>query len=293
MDKLTGFGIGFEEAIELPDYKHEFMFKYLQVSPSYWLAHRIISLGEAIPKEGLPKDFEDVLNTYRKIGDVYQIEFYEWWLNAGKNVFGKDKKRPVWLGIDPSKPKEQLRKEFEKFLSKLDDSNVYTKDEKITFEVNKIRLNSLHHRFELVHERAWRYGKQHQKEPLWKLIRFCQYPSEKRKEIRINSRRKQSNVEVRSYLTMLASKNLKLALYTAENAARGKFPCQDPIDGLKEFDYERIAKLEVTYEPEIGKIKDFRNQNKNYMKYISPSQGHKRTRKKIPKYNIDEAMKKE
>jgi hypothetical protein len=92
---------------------------------------------------------------------------------------------------------------------------------------------------------------------------------------------------------MLASKNLKLALYTAENAARGKFPCQDPIDGLKEFDYERIAKLEVTYEPEIEKIKDFKNQNKNYMKYISPSHGHKRTRKKIHKFNIDEAMKKE
>jgi hypothetical protein len=92
---------------------------------------------------------------------------------------------------------------------------------------------------------------------------------------------------------MLASKNLKLALNTAENAARGKFPCQDPIDGLKEFDYERIAKLEVTYEPEIGKIKAFRNKNKDNKKYISPSQGHKRTRKKIPKFNIDEAMKKE
>lgn len=293
MDKLTGFGIGFEQVGELPNYKHEYMFNYLQISPSYWLAHRIISLGEAIPKEELPKDFEDVLSTYRKIGDVYQKEFYEWWLSGGKNVFGKEKNKPVWLGLDPSKPKDQLRKEFEKFLSKLDDNNIYTKDEKIIFEVNKIRLNSLHHRFELVHERAWRYGEHHQKEPLWKLIRFCQYPSEKRKEIRINSRKKQSNVEVRSYLTMLASKNLKLALYTAEHAARGKFPCQYPIDGVTEFDYERIVKLEVAYEPDFGKIKDFKNQNEDHMKYMSPSHSHKRTRKKIPKYNVDEAIKKE
>ncbi len=291
MGKLTGFGSGFEEVVDLPNYKHEYMFNYLRLSPSYWLAHRITSLGEVIPKEELPKDFEKVLNTYKKLGNVYQKEFYEWWLSGGKNAFAKEKKKQVWLGIDPSKSKDQLRKEFEKFLSKLNDGN--TKDEKITFEVNKIRLNSLHHRFELAHERAWRYGEFYQKEPLWKLIRFCQYPSEKRKEIRINYRRKQSNVEVRSYLTMLASKNLKLALNTAENAARGKFPCQDPIDGLKEFDYERIAKLEATYEPDFKKFEEFKNQNKDYMKYMSPSHGHKRTRKKIPKFNIDEAMKKE
>ncbi len=293
MDKLTGFGLGFEGVEELPDYKHEYMFNYLQLSPSYWLAHRIISLGEEIPNEELPNDFEAVLNTYKKIGNVYKKEFYEWWLNGGKNAFAKDKKKPIWLGIDPSKPKDQLRKEFEEFLSKLENNKTLIKDEKITFEINKIRLNSLHHRFDLVHERAWRYGDFHQKEPLWKLIRYSQYPSEKRKDIRINSRKKQSNVEVRSYLTMLASKNLKLALYTAEHAARGKFPCQAPIDTVAEFDYERIARLEVEYKPDFGKINEFKKQNKDYMKYMSPSHGHQRTRKKIPKFNIDEAMKKE
>lgn len=292
MDKLTGFGIGFEEVVDLPDYKHEYMFNYLQISPSYWLAHRIISLGEKIPVEELPKDFEDVLHTYRIIGDVYQKEFYEWWLSIGKTLFGRQKKKPVWLGIDTSKSKDQLRKEFEIFLSKID-NDIKTKDEKITFEVNKIRLSSLHHRFQLVHERAWRSGEHHQKEPLWKLIRFCQYPSEKRKEIRINSRKKQSNVEVRSYLTILASKNLKLALYTAEHAARGKFPCQDPIDSLAEFDYERIARLSSEYDPDYEKIRIFKSQNKDYIKYISPSHGQRRSRKKIPKFNIDEAIKTE
>lgn len=98
---------------------------------------------------------------------------------------------------------------------------------------------------------------------------------------------------MRSYLTILASKNLKLALYTAEHAARGKFPCQDPIDSLTEFDYERISRLSSEYDPDYEKIKIFKSQNKDYIKYISPSHGLRRSRKKIPMFNIDEAIKTE
>lgn len=291
MDKLTGFGGGFDEVVDLPNYKHEYMFYYLQLSPSYWLAHRRIALNEQISQDQLPKNFDQVLATYKKLGSVYQMEFFEWWLAGAYKAFGSAKKKQVWLGIDPNKSKDRLRKEFEEFLSKLDSKKA--KDEKIVFEVSKLRLSSLHDRQRLVHERAWRNGVYFPKEPLWKLIRYSQFPSEKRKEIRINSKKKQSNVELRSYLTMLASKNLKLALYIAENAARGVFPSQEPIQTGLDFDLDRIARLENEYDWDYEKIIQFRKQNKNHMKYMSPSLGHRKTRKKMPKYDASEALEKE
>ena len=157
-ENITGFGAAYEEAIDLPNYKHEYIFHYLQISPSYWLAHRTIALGETIPNEELPKDFEKVLDTYRQLGDVYLKDFYEWWLEGASNAFASQKKKQVWIGIDPSKSKDRLIKEFEVFLSKLE-TNKAKLDEGLTFEVNKIRLSSLEDRFNLVHERAWRNGK--------------------------------------------------------------------------------------------------------------------------------------
>lgn len=291
--KLNGFGAGYEAVVDLPNYKHEYIFNYLQISPSYWLAHRVVALGEVIPEVDLPKDFDEVMATYQKLGDVYGKEFYEWWLAGAYNAFTTEKKKLLWLGIDPTKTESQLRQDFEDFLSKLESKKQTSQQDKIVFEVNKIRLSSLKVKHDLVHERAWRAGKYWQKEPLWKLARWGQYPTEKRKDIRINTKRKSSNVEVRSYLTMLVSKSLKAALYLAENAARGKFPCQDPLTTALEFDFERIADQANAYRPDWNKLDEFKKQNKDYMKYMSPSHGRKKTRKKVPKLDIDEVFAKE
>ncbi len=292
MEKLTGFGDAYEEAIDLPNYKHEYIFKYLQISPSYWLAHQVITLGEKIRQEDLPRDFDKVEKTYRLLGDVYLKDFYEWWLSGASNAFASQKKKQVWIGIDPTKSKDRLIKEFEVFLSKLESKNSKS-DEGLVFEVNKIRLSSLEDRFNLVHQRAWRNGKYWQKEPLWKLLRWGQYATERRKEIRINSKRKSSNVEVRAYLTMLASKNLKIALYIAENAARGKFPSQDPIETGLDFDWDRIADQSNDTPLDFEKIKKFKSEHKDYLKYMSPSRGHRKTCKKIKKPDLNEVLQRE
>lgn len=291
-ENMTGFGSAYEEAIDLPNYKHEYIFRYLQISPSYWLAHRVIALGEIIPTQELPKDFDKVLDTYRLLGNVYLKDFYEWWLEGSSKGFASQKKKQVWIGIDPSKPRDKLIKEFEIFLSKLETKN-QQHPQGIVFEVNKIRLSSLEDRYNLAHERAWRNGKFGAREPLWKLIRWGQYPTERRKEIRINSKKKSSNVEVRSYLTMLASKNLKIALYIAENAARGKFPSQKPIETGLDFDWDRIAQQSNDTPLNFEKIKKFKAENKDYMKYMSPSRAHRKTRKKIKKADFNEVLEKE
>ena len=292
-EELNKLGSAYEEVADLPNYKHEYMFNYLKISPSYWLAHRAIELGERIPANELPKDFEQVLDTYKKLGNVYQREFYEWWLEGAYKAFGVNKKKMLWLGVDPNKTEAEIRKDFEAFLSKLESKKQSKQQDKIVFEINKVRLTSLHHRYDLVNQRAWRAGKYWQKEPLWKLLRWGDYPTERRKEVRINTKKKSSNVEVRSYLTMLASKNLKLALYTAEHAARGVFPSQDPIETGLDFDYERIADLEASYDWDFQKIVDFKKSRKDALKYISPAFGNKKARKKLPRGSLDEAVAKE
>lgn len=292
-DYLNKLGSAYEEVADLPNYKHEYMFNYLKISPSYWLAHRVIKLGEKIPANELPKDFEQVVDTYKKLGNVYQREFYEWWLEGAYKAFGVNKKKMLWLGVDPNKAEAEIRKDFEAFLSKLESKKQSKQQHKIVFEINKVRLTSLHHRYDLVHQRAWRAGKYWQKEPLWKLIRWGDYPTERRKEVRINTKKKSSNVEVRSYLTMLASKNLKIALYTAEHAARGVFPSQDPIDTGLDFDYERIADLEAAYDWDYQKIVEFKKSRKDALKYISPAFGNKKARKKLPRESLDETLTKE
>lgn len=292
-EELNKLGSAYEEVADLPNYKHEYMFNYLKISPSYWLAHRAIELGEIIPANELPKDFEQVLDTYKKLGNVYQREFYEWWLEGAYKAFGVNKKKMLWLGVDPNKTEAEIRKDFEVFISKLESKKQSKHQDKIVFEINKVRLTSLHHRYDLVHQRAWRAGKYWQKEPLWKLIRWGGYPTERRKEVRINTKKKSSNVEVRSYLTMLASKNLKIALYTAEHAARSVFPSQDPIDTGLDFDYERIADLEASYDWDYQKIVEFKKSRKDALKYISPAFGNKKARKKLPRESLDETLAKE
>jgi hypothetical protein len=109
-------------------------------------------------------------------------------------------------------------------LAKLDGREKKTPTSKIQFEVNKIRVTSLHNRFQLVLAKAEFFQNKIKKEQLWKLAKYIGINSTKTKEIRLNSKKTSANLETRTYLSILASKNLSDALCIAENAARGKFP---------------------------------------------------------------------
>ena len=92
---------------------------------------------------------------------------------------------------------------------------------------------------------------------------------------------------------MLASKNLKISLYIAENAARGRFPSQDPIETGLDFDWDRIAQQSNDTPLNLEKVQKFKSENKDYMKYMSPSRAHRKTRKKLKKPDFNEALEKE
>ncbi len=74
-------------AIEV-DWRYEMLFDFLQVSPSYSLAHMIATGQKRRDLPPLPQDFELVEQTYRMFGNVLRTYFYEWWLKIAQFQFG-------------------------------------------------------------------------------------------------------------------------------------------------------------------------------------------------------------
>ena len=278
MKNLFGFGSGWRQVTGNANYKHEYMFYYLMISPSYWLAHRQVHLNESIPESELPDDFDKVLTMYKKFGDVYSRHFIEWWGQTGKDLFAdKNTKDRILISIDPTKPKQELLEDFMELLAKLDSRDKKTPSAKIQFEVNKIRVTSLHNRFQLVLAKAEFFQNKIKKEQLWKLAKYIGINSTKTKEIRLISKKTSANLETRTYLSILASKNLSDALCIAENAARGKFPSLKPIKNVLKFDYVTIKKQQDLYAKRTwGLLVEKENNKKDYSKILSPSNATKR-----------------
>lgn len=76
-------------------YAHMFFFNYLRFSPSYLLARKVNTTGlSQLDKKNLPKDFEQVLKTYDLLGDVHNTLFRYWWQRNGHDVFGVPYEKP-------------------------------------------------------------------------------------------------------------------------------------------------------------------------------------------------------
>jgi hypothetical protein len=243
------------------------------ISPSYWLAHRQVHLNEAIPESEQPKDFDQVLEVYKRFGDIYSSHFIEWWDQTGKDLFeDKKTKDRILISIDPTKHKQELLDDFMELLAKLDSREKKIPSSKIQFEVNKIRVTSLHNRYQLVLAKAEFFQNKIKKEQLWKLAKYIGINSTKTKEIRLNSKKTSANLETRTYLSILASKNLSDALCIAENAARGKFPSLEPIKNGLKFDYVTIKKQQDLYAKRTWDLLLAEEKNKkDYGKILSPS----------------------
>ncbi len=227
--------------------KHEYFFKYLQISPSYWLAHKKLALKENTPSRELPDDFKAVLALYKKVGDVFTNTFHEWWKLRGKDLFADSKPtNKVWLSVDLSKSRDELLADYSKFLDALEAKNrSKQKSACLQLETNKIRLTSLRQRLHLVTERAQHIENKIKKETLWSIGKSSGIASKWTKHIRLDSKRTSKNTPVRNYLSILVSKNLKDALTIAENAARGKFPSLAQTESNLNFDYINIKVIQA------------------------------------------------
>ena len=88
------------------DWRYRQFFSFLQISPSYRLAH-LIALGELDrAAQPLPSDFEVVEATYKAFGDVSRTYFWDWWLEKAQYQFGVSAapKAKALLRVDMRQP---------------------------------------------------------------------------------------------------------------------------------------------------------------------------------------------
>ena len=103
-------------------YAHMFFFYYLRFSPSYALARKANTTGlSAADKKNLPKDFKQVLKTYRLLGDVHKTLYRYWWQRNGHEVFGVPYVKPIAQIISvvngSSEPIKRYEEDLNNFLT--------------------------------------------------------------------------------------------------------------------------------------------------------------------------------
>ena len=232
----------FVRDMSFPTDEHESFYEFLLISPSYQLAHKQRTAGlTKDEKKTLPKDFKQVLALYDVCGDVYSTTCTEWWENGGRDLFTDTaaKLQQLYL-VDLTQDTARLVADFKSYISRCKSEIANTPRRQIKMLTNKIRIGTLHKNAALIYDKArvqWKSGKRVEN---WRLAVIVKLKSRWANGLTPDSNKTIENVAARTYLGILVSKHLKDALVVAENAARGRFPCLDPIETPLDFDYEFI-----------------------------------------------------
>jgi len=252
------------ELVGMPSEKHRMFYEYLWISPSYYLAYQIRRYRKKVAPKDLPADFDKVLAIYDRAGNVYSYGFDDWWDKYGVNLLATDPSRAkVLYQVNLMKPKEKILNDFKIYIEKINFQPFNLIHSKLNFEKNKIRISTLIDRHNLVLTRSSyldnKTSETDKKVPYWKMPLGQEFrshiipmatnvnSSNAVYEIKSdeNKKKKRSNKVKKAYVTMLFSKNLKEALYIAENAARGKFPSKEPLTSSLDFNYAKIPDIEI------------------------------------------------
>jgi len=278
------------------------MVEFLRLSPSYALA-RAVALGglnraqielqlfamyetaettlSSETKAALLKDFELVQKTYAEFGDVYTMNFDDWWLKTGADLFGFDYERPritkiaqlakdedysdtpaalldaylktdrvnqgmpssLLLALPLGVPKRTLMMELSRLIDK---TNIAAppKAQKAKRALSKQRLRS---KPLFMYIKLLMYKSVSPSAALWKLGLRANVSPTYSEDMALDTKVSSKNIDQRLNLTVLTSRALRKAKLVAENAARGLFPSTDPRE-LPEFDWNAVyERLRITY----------------------------------------------
>jgi hypothetical protein len=263
-----------------PTIGYELMFEYLRLSPSYELARKYQMEGLSnAEKAALPSDFDVVLRTYRMLGDVQTTLFRSWWIRRGLQVFGNPFARPklhvvaslaggadiaatalntdidnflsgkrheeglvssVLVSVPLNLKQTEIRKQMAAILSQyLAQPQGATAEPVLKLQGKRLRAKVLFNGLRLLWFKAAKPKWEH-----WRLgakARFSETYSSALDPA--NERWVTSTLESydREMMTKITGRALKKFETIAENAARGKFPSQDPVP-LSNFQYPLLAK---------------------------------------------------
>jgi hypothetical protein len=201
--------------------EHEYLYRFLLISPSYQLAHRYVNGGVVSPEEiANVQDWKLVLTTYSRCGDIFNLAFLKWWDQTGRDL-----------------------------LYELQSDGTYTADGPLAMSVNKINELTLHEALKLIYAKHTLEIELGKKAENWSLGVKVMIKSQWVSQLKVGDKRSPQNLEARTKLGILVSRKFKEALYLAENAARGDFPSLNPIDSGLKFDYvTAYAALKNYYE---------------------------------------------
>ena len=261
------------------DWRYPQFFNFLQVSPSYRLAHLVAAKAIDPANTPLPADFELVQKTYEAFGDVYETYFYDWWIKRAQFQFGVSitpQARVIMdIGFKQEITEEQLVKANEDLSEFLlvdlpAQGQVATLVVAIPVESDKKQamkafselwdeLDRGNHPskkvalFQLERNKMREQTLKH----AMKMLRARAALPDKRLFV-LGNRTKIAphlwtdedkpaghNLTHRRTMEMLVSRHIKRAHLLAENAARGKFPSLDPLSDEPDctrFDYLALPK---------------------------------------------------
>lgn len=252
------------------------MVEFLRLSPSYELARKYRAKGlQNKAFEWMPADFDQVLKTYDEFGDVANFEFEDWWEAIGIGIYGSQYDRPkVWEIIDAKngelhnplftlayehyfkeiRPHEgnlptlvlaiplglSKRYVMQQISSHIDRVGVEvqakTKRSPRPFAAERIRGKPLIRAIHLLRLKA-----EIPEIELWRLGVLCDVSPKNSIGLDAMSQKNTTQTaDQRIKMAVLTSRALKNAKYVCENAARGKFPSNAPLE-IPEFEYADIG----------------------------------------------------
>ncbi len=257
------------------------MFEFLRLSPSYELArvHRTTGLSKE-QKKTLPSDFKQVLATYDRLGDVRTALFRGWWINRGLPAFGNPYSKPIVHKIASLRPNQEVmladvsnelnqflidtrsdegltesllvsiplggrRSDVLKQINKLLEQNPPTKV-KLPNPTTQLKLmgQRLHANVLLRGMRLLLIKAAKPKWENWRLGAYTKLSPSYALELDYNGPKKTASAieqDDRIIMGKITSRALKRFEHMAENAARGRFPCDKPCE-ISPFDYAALAK---------------------------------------------------
>ncbi len=282
MKKLQPFGEGWKEIGQYGTFRHDFFYKFLQISPSYQLAYKKLVKGLEINSEATPKDFDLVLENFRKFGNVFDSNYIFWWNEIGCKIFERAGGTNLAFTIDTRLSKDQLIKQFTELVDRIKVQHDKVEFDGVRLLNNKITAHSLHLRHYIVTAKAEFFLNKVKKEQNWTLALFCNLSKKFKDFSQEDLEQTPDSEDNKIYLNILTSKTLKEAYWIAENAARGNFPSLDKIDTGLAFDYRFLNKFYVNfYNKLFSTMRDAERNGDNYMKFIDPSKLVKGKKKKL------------
>jgi len=241
------FGEKWKQVQLMPTFEHELFFFFLLLSPSYALAHELRS-KKNLKGLLLPKDFDLVRNTYKKIGNIYNSTFEDWWQEGGYDLFDLEgSSQKLSLNIDLSKSEQVVLKEVTKLVKQAIKSRSIEKKEKITFLKNKLHASSLNDRKNFIFIKATSNFKQQRDVENWRIAVKARVLSKWIEGLTFESEPNASNLRARTFLGELGVKFIKEATYISENAARLQFPSAKKLETALPFNYELASSILFEY----------------------------------------------